>query len=76
MSALAVAATGDETDDGGEVQPVGPSPVIIHMPQLKKVAKRWLEYSYILRGNPEPARIIQDWVLEMWGWSIAAASKT
>ena len=21
-----------------------------------------------------PARLIQDWVLEMWGWSIAAAS--
>ena len=23
------------------------------------MAQRWLDYSYILRGNPEPARIIQ-----------------
>ena len=60
--------------DYSSLQPIGPSPVIIHLPQLKKVAQRWLEYSYILRGNPEPARIIQDWVLEMWGYSIAAAS--
>ena len=60
--------------DYSALQPVGPSPVIIYLPSLKKVAQRWLDYSYILRGNPEPARIIQDWVLEMWGYSIAAAS--
>jgi hypothetical protein len=33
--------------------------VIIYLPNLMKVAQRWLDYSYILRGNPEPARIIQ-----------------
>ena len=60
--------------DYSSLQPVGPSPVIIYLPSLKKVAQRWLDYSYILRGNPEPARMIQDWVLEMWGYSIAAAS--
>ena len=27
-----------------------------------------------LRGDPMPARSIQDWVLEMWGYAIAAAS--
>ena len=38
------------------------------------MAQKWLDCSYTLRGSPEPAKIIQDWVLEMWGWSIAAAS--
>ena len=45
--------------DYSSLQPVGPSPVIIYLPNLMKVAQRWLDYSYILRGNPEPARIIQ-----------------
>ena len=31
------------------------------------------EGGFLLRGSPEPAKIIQDWVLEMWGYSIAAA---
>ena len=57
-----------------KLQPVGPSPLIITLSNLKKVAERWLEYSYILRADPMPKRLIQDWVLEMWGWSIAAAS--
>ena len=30
---------------------------------------------YKLRGDPMPARLIQDWVLEMWGYAIAAASQ-
>jgi len=57
-----------------DVQPVGPSPIIIRIKDLERVADRWLEYSYKLRGDPMPARIIQDWVLEMWGYAIAAAS--
>ena len=57
-----------------DLDPVGPSPTIIKLDLLEKVAPRWLEYSYKLRGDPMPARLIQDWVLEMWGWSIAAAS--
>ena len=57
-----------------DLQPVGPSPLIIKLSELERVAPRWLDYSYKLRGDPMPARLIQDWVLEMWGWSIAAAS--
>ena len=87
--------------DHTTLSPVGPSPVIISLANLQKVAQtsldssaraipvhtprnssflysqvaqKWLDCSYTLRGSPEPAKIIQDWVLEMWGWSIAAAS--
>ena len=56
------------------LQPVGPSPAIIKVEDLERIAPRWLEYSYKLRGDPMPARMIQDWVLEMWGYAIAAAS--
>ena len=55
------------------VQPVGPSPLIVRTPLLKKVAARWLNCSATLRNHPLPRTIIQDWVLEMWGYSVAAA---
>ena len=57
-----------------QLQPVGPSPLLIRIADLERVAPRWLEYSYKLRGDPHPATIIQDWVLEMWAYAIAAAS--
>ena len=57
-----------------DLQPVGPSPLIIKLTDLEKLTPRWLNYSYELRADPMPARLIQDWVLEMWGYSIAAAS--
>mmetsp|Transcript_35014 Transcript_35014/g.109883 ORF Transcript_35014/g.109883 Transcript_35014/m.109883 type:complete len:412 (+) Transcript_35014:388-1623(+) len=60
--------------DFKSLQAVGPSPLIIEKELLRKVAPLWLNCSYILRGRPEPAHRIQDWVLEMWGYSIAAAS--
>jgi len=44
-----------------QLQPIGPSPLIIKMTDLEKVAPRWLEYSYALRADPMPAMIIQDW---------------
>jgi len=59
--------------DFKSLQAVGPSPLIIEKELLRKVAPLWLNCSYILRGRPEPAHRIQDWVLEMWGYSIAAA---
>jgi len=58
-----------------DLQPVGPSPLIIKLSDLEKITPRWLDYSYKLRGDPMPARLIQDWVLEMWGYAIAAASQ-
>jgi len=60
--------------DSSYLQPIGPSPLIIKKSELQRVAQKWLDCSYTLRGSPEPARIIQDWVLEMWAYAIAAAS--
>jgi hypothetical protein len=56
------------------VQPVGPSPVIIHLDQLQKVYQKWLDFSMDLRSNADAEKDIQGWVQEMWGYSIAAAS--
>lgn len=56
------------------LQPVGPSPLVIRLTDFERLAARWLEYSYILRAHPYPKTVIQDWVLEMWGYAIAAAS--
>ena len=36
--------------------------------------KRWLDFSMGLRSNGDAERVIQGWVQEMWGYSIAAAS--
>jgi len=62
--------------EGGyaQLQPVGPSPVLIHLDQLRLVYKRWAEISYEMRSNTDAERVIQGWVQEMWGYSIAAAS--
>lgn len=56
------------------LDPVGPSPLLIHRDQLAKVHKRWLDFSLGLRSNSDAERVIQGWVQEMWGYSIAAAS--
>mgnify|MGYP007005018054 CR=1 FL=1 len=56
------------------LSPTGPSPLFIRKRQLAAVAHKWLNCSFILRSRPEPATLIQDWVLEMWGYTIAAAS--
>jgi len=60
--------------DSSQIQPIGPSPLIIKTADLRRVAQQWLDCSYTLRGSPEPAKIIQDWVLEMWAYAIASAS--
>ena len=54
------------------VQPVGPSPLIIHKPALRKLAPLWLNMSLRLKVDKE-ADSRFGWVLEMWGYSIAAA---
>jgi len=56
------------------VQPVGPSPVLIHLDQLAKLYQKWLDFSLDLRSNSAAESVIQGWVQEMWGYSIAAAS--
>ena len=46
----------DPSGSWRDLQPVGPSPLIIKMSDLERVTPRWLEYSYKLRGDPMPAR--------------------
>ena len=57
-----------------DLDPVGPSPVLIHRDQLARIYPRWLDFSLDLRSNGDAEKVIQGWVQEMWGYSIAAAS--
>ena len=59
---------------GSSLDPVGPSPLLIHLDQLRLVTPRWLNYSFGLRSNGDAERVMQGWVQEMWGYTIAAAS--
>ena len=59
------------------LQPVGGAPLIIALSDLKKAAGRWLECTTILREAPQTLvadAAVQPWVLDMWGYAIAAAS--
>lgn len=56
-----------------DVDPVGPSPVILSKPTLSRVAPGWLNISRRLKLDRDADRQF-DWVLEMWGYSIAAAA--
>ena len=60
--------------DASKIDPVGPSPLLIHIDQLEKLTQRWLDFSLGLRSNSDAERVMQGWVQEMWGYSIAAAS--
>jgi len=51
----------------------GPSPLIIHKDQLKAVAQPWLDFSLALKTDSE-ANAVLGWVLEMWGYVLAAGS--
>jgi len=59
---------------GAQLDPVGPSPLLIHLDQLRALTPRWLNFSFGLRSNSDAERVMQGWVQEMWGYSIAAAS--
>ena len=54
------------------VQPVGPSPAIVHVESLKKLTPLWYDLSVDLKHDPQADRAF-GWVLEMWGYSIACA---
>ncbi|KAL1508604.1 hypothetical protein AB1Y20_004701 [Prymnesium parvum] len=60
--------TGDHLD----VQPVGGSPAIMHVNNLKKLAPLWFDLSVELKADREADRAF-GWVLEMWGYSLACA---
>ena len=60
--------------DASQLDPVGPSPLQIHIDTLATFNQRWLDFSMGLRSNGDAERVMQGWVQEMWGYSIAAAS--
>lgn len=55
------------------VQPVGPSPALMHVNSLKRLTPLWLNLSVELKADPE-ADAAFGWVLEMWGYSLACAN--
>lgn len=57
-----------------DVPPIGPSPVIIHKDDLRVITPEWLRISLALQADPEAVKAF-GWVLEMWGFAIAAACK-
>jgi hypothetical protein len=54
------------------VQPVGPSPLILKKEELARVTPLWLNLSFALKRDPAADERF-GWVLEMWGYSVAAA---
>ncbi|KAK3252117.1 hypothetical protein CYMTET_29069 [Cymbomonas tetramitiformis] len=54
-------------------QQIGPSPLIIYKDLLVKVAEPWSDFAKQLKADPGTSRVF-GWVLEMWGYAIAAAS--
>ena len=57
-----------------DVQPVGPSPLMISKSKLALLAPEWLNMSLRLKVDKTADQRF-GWVLEMWGYSIAAAAR-
>ena len=58
---------------GGKTDPVGPSPVMIHVEQLARVVEPWHQFTLRIMRDPEAVQHL-GWVREMWGYCIAAGS--
>lgn len=54
------------------VQSTGPSPVMIHRADLERVASAWESTTVALKLDPRADKNM-GWVIEMWGYTIAAA---
>ena len=50
---------------GDRVQQVGPSPILIHVDALRRLAKPWYDLSFALKVDPA-ADAEFGWMLEMW----------
>ena len=44
-------------DDPEVVDPCGPSPVMIHLPLLRKLTPEWLKLSFELKHDPQADKI-------------------
>ena len=60
--------------DPEQVDPVGPSPVVISKDLLRELARPWWELCVRLKRDGEADRAF-GWVLEMWAWSLASAGR-
>eukprot|EP00315_Gephyrocapsa_oceanica_P048465 CAMPEP_0185536676 /NCGR_PEP_ID=MMETSP1366-20130426/110064_1 /TAXON_ID=38817 /ORGANISM="Gephyrocapsa oceanica, Strain RCC1303" /LENGTH=851 /DNA_ID=CAMNT_0028148397 /DNA_START=62 /DNA_END=2617 /DNA_ORIENTATION=- len=58
---------------GGKTDPVGPSPLLIHKEQLRRIARPWLQFTEKIMADHHAVQAL-GWVREMWGYAIAAAS--
>ena len=58
--------------DPDAVDPVGPSPVIIHKAQLRTVVEPYWQLCLTLKRDAAANQAF-GWVLEMWAWSLATA---
>lgn len=57
-----------------KIPPIGPSPMIIHKDILRDVADEYYEMSKKLKMDGEADSKL-GWVIEMWGFAIAAAKR-
>jgi hypothetical protein len=58
--------------DPDKVDPVGPSPVLISKTQLQGMVEPWWRLCIELKRDPKADKAF-GWVLEMWGYALAAA---
>lgn len=58
--------------DPDAVDPVGPSPLIIHKAQLESLIDPYWSLCLELKRDPAADKAF-GWVLEMWAWALAAA---
>eukprot|EP00908_Phaeocystis_cordata_P010978 Transcript_21821.p1 GENE.Transcript_21821~~Transcript_21821.p1 ORF type:complete len:405 (-),score=125.11 Transcript_21821:109-1323(-) len=55
-----------------DMPPVGPSPAMMHVDNLRKLAPLWYDLSVKMKADRE-ADAAFGWMLEMWGYAVAAA---
>ena len=59
-------------DDPDAVDPVGPSPLLVHKQQMRRMLQPWWELCLQLKRDRR-ANLAFGWVLEMWAWTLSAA---
>ena len=59
------------TEEPESVDPCGPSPVLIHLPLLRRLTPEWLARSFKLKRDAEADRVF-GWVLERRRHTIAS----
>ncbi len=56
-----------------QVQPIGPSPSIIHKDMLKRIVPEWYRISVELKLHQDNYGDLLGWILEMYAFAISAA---